>query len=70
MTLGTGTFGMQTDEEAAHRMLDRAADAGINFIDTADVYPPGAEAGTAEVIIGRWLRDDGQSRRVRALWSN
>src|SRR5579862_1143596 len=55
MVLGTGTFGMQTDEEEAHRMLDKAAEAGINFIDTADVYPPGAEAGTAEIIVGRWL---------------
>ncbi|HUE59623.1 MAG TPA: aldo/keto reductase [Acidimicrobiales bacterium] len=55
MILGTGTFGKQTDEQEAHRMLDKAADAGINFIDTADVYPPGAEAGGAEIIVGRWL---------------
>jgi aryl-alcohol dehydrogenase-like predicted oxidoreductase len=40
MILGTGTFGKQTDEKEAHRMLDKAAEAGINFIDTADVYPP------------------------------
>jgi aryl-alcohol dehydrogenase-like predicted oxidoreductase len=43
MILGTVTFGKQTDEKEAHRMLDKAADAGIKFIDTADVYPPGAE---------------------------
>jgi 1-deoxyxylulose-5-phosphate synthase len=55
MILGTGTFGKQTDEVEAHRMLDKVADAGINFIDTADIYPPGAEAGTSEVITGRWL---------------
>jgi aryl-alcohol dehydrogenase-like predicted oxidoreductase len=55
MILGTGTFGKQTDEDEAHGMLDRAADAGINFIDTADIYPPGAEAGTSERITGRWL---------------
>jgi len=55
MILGTGTFGKQTDEQEAHRMLDRAVEAGINFIDTADVYPPGAEAGAAETITGRWL---------------
>jgi aryl-alcohol dehydrogenase-like predicted oxidoreductase len=55
MILGTGTFGKQTDEKEAHRMLDKAAEAGINFIDTADVYPPGAEAGGAEIITGRWL---------------
>jgi 1-deoxyxylulose-5-phosphate synthase len=55
MILGTGTFGKQTDEKEAHRMLDKAAEAGINFIDTADVYPPGAEVGGAEIIAGRWL---------------
>jgi aryl-alcohol dehydrogenase-like predicted oxidoreductase len=55
MILGTGTFGKQTDEKEAHRMLDQAAEAGINFIDTADVYPLGAEAGRAEIITGRWL---------------
>lgn len=55
MILGTGTFGKQTDEQEAHRMLDKAAEAGINFIDTADVYPPGAAAGGAEIIAGRWL---------------
>ena len=55
MILGTGTFGKQTDEKEAHRMLDRAAEAGINFIDSADIYPPGAEAGSAETITGRWL---------------
>ena len=36
-------------------MLDKAAEAGINFIDTADVYPPGAEVGGAEIVAGRWL---------------
>src|SRR5258708_39098543 len=55
MILGTGTFGKQTDEKEAHRMLDKAAEAGINFIDTADIYPPGAEDGGAEIIAGRWL---------------
>ena len=38
-------------------MLDRAAEAGINFIDTADVYPPGAEGGGGEIIVGRWLNN-------------
>jgi aryl-alcohol dehydrogenase-like predicted oxidoreductase len=55
MILGTGTFGKQTDETEAHRMLDKAAEAGINFIDTADLYPPGAAVGGAEIITGRWL---------------
>src|SRR5260221_5174531 len=55
MILGTGTFGKQTDEREAHRMLDKVAEAGINFIDTADIYPPGAEVGGSEIITGRWL---------------
>jgi 1-deoxyxylulose-5-phosphate synthase len=55
MCLGTGTFGKQTDEAAAHQMLDKVAEAGVNFIDTADIYPPGAEVGSSEIITGRWL---------------
>jgi aryl-alcohol dehydrogenase-like predicted oxidoreductase len=59
MCIGTGTFGKQTDEEESHRILDKAAEAGINFIDTADLYPAGADAsgvGGSEVITGRWLK--------------
>src|SRR6202035_5484004 len=56
MILGTGTFGNQTDEQEAHRMLDKAAEAGINVIDTADVYPPDPKAGSAEIIVGGWLK--------------
>src|SRR3984957_1776001 len=57
MILGTGTFGKQTDEKEAHRMLGKAAEAGINFIDTAEVYPLGAEVGGAEIVAGRWLNN-------------
>jgi len=55
LILGTGTFGKQTDEKESHRMLDKATEVGINFIDTADIYPPGAEAGESEIITGHWL---------------
>jgi 1-deoxyxylulose-5-phosphate synthase len=62
LILGTGTFGKQTDEAEGHRILDKAAEAGINVIDTADIYPPGAEVGGAEIIVGRWLKNKrGQS---------
>ncbi|OKH33254.1 alcohol dehydrogenase [[Phormidium ambiguum] IAM M-71] len=57
--LGTMTFGLQSDEETSRQILDSAADAGINFLDTADVYPLGgglATAGRTEEIIGRWLK--------------
>jgi aryl-alcohol dehydrogenase-like predicted oxidoreductase len=40
LILGTGTFGKQTDEAEGHRILDMAAEAGVNVIDTADIYPP------------------------------
>ncbi|WP_027778252.1 aldo/keto reductase [Paraburkholderia caledonica] len=59
LCLGTMTFGLQTEEDASRRILDTAADAGVNFIDTADVYPLGSEhsdAGRTEEIVGRWLK--------------
>ena len=59
LCLGTGTFGKQTDEAESFRVLDKATDAGVNFIDTADVYPGGAdlpEVGRSEEITGLWLK--------------
>ena len=59
LCLGTGTFGKQTDESESFRIFQKVADAGVNFIDTADVYPGGAdlpEVGRAEEITGRWLK--------------
>ncbi len=60
LCLGTMTFGLQIEQEdIAHAILDKAADAGVNFIDTADVYPLGGGeqlAGRTEEIVGRWLK--------------
>jgi aryl-alcohol dehydrogenase (NADP+) len=59
LCLGTMTFGVQCDEAASRAILDRAAAAGITFLDTADVYPLGGTAetvGRTEEILGRWLR--------------
>src|SRR5207302_6033561 len=56
--LGTMTFGHQCDERTSFAILDRAAAAGVDFLDTADVYPvpPSPEtAGRTEDIIGKWL---------------
>ncbi len=53
--LGTMTFGAQSDVTQSFAILDAAADAGVNFIDTADVYPPRGAAGATEEIIGQWL---------------
>jgi aryl-alcohol dehydrogenase-like predicted oxidoreductase len=62
--LGTMTFGHQCDERTSCAILDRAAAAGVFFLDTADAYPvpPTPEtAGRSEEIIGAWL----QGRRDR-----
>jgi aryl-alcohol dehydrogenase-like predicted oxidoreductase len=66
LALGTMTFGLQTDEATSFRILDKATEGGINFLDTADVYPLGGTvetAGRTEEIIGRWLNAKGKSRR-------
>jgi aryl-alcohol dehydrogenase (NADP+) len=58
LCLGTMTFGSQCDEPTSRAILDAAADAGITFIDTADVYPIAGSletVGRTEEIIGRWL---------------
>ncbi|MGB6222355.1 aldo/keto reductase [Haloferula sp.] len=57
--MGTMTFGLQADEAESFRIMDRSVEAGIDFFDTAEVYPvpPSAEtAGQTEEIVGRWLR--------------
>ena len=51
LTLGTMTFGNETDETGSHEQLDTFIEAGGNLVDTADVYT----AGASEEIIGRWL---------------
>ena len=58
LCLGTMTFGFQCDEPESSAILDAAFDAGITFIDTADMYPNGHTgelAGDTERIIGRWM---------------
>jgi aryl-alcohol dehydrogenase-like predicted oxidoreductase len=65
--LGTMTFGEQNSEADAHAQLDRALAAGINFIDTAEMYPvpPRAETiGRTEDYIGTWLKSRGCRDRV------
>jgi 1-deoxyxylulose-5-phosphate synthase len=57
--LGTMTFGFQIDEPTSIRIMDTAADAGVTFLDTANVYPLGggeARVGRTEEIVGRWLK--------------
>ena len=52
LCLGTMMFGGPTDEATAHRIIHKAADGGVNFVDTADVY----EQGRSEEIVGRGIR--------------
>jgi aryl-alcohol dehydrogenase-like predicted oxidoreductase len=70
LALGTMTFGLQTDQAMAHRILDKATEGGINFLDTADVYPLGGTVetiGRTEDIVGRWLKGQGPSRRAKFI---
>ena len=56
--LGTMTFGEQVSEAAAHAILDRALEKGVNFLDAAEMYsvPPKAETfGHTETILGNWF---------------
>ncbi len=67
LCLGTMTFGEQNTEAEAFEQLDRALAAGINFIDTAEMYPvpPKAETqGATETIIGNWLAARGGRDRL------
>jgi aryl-alcohol dehydrogenase-like predicted oxidoreductase len=54
LCLGTMTFGGATDEPTSGRIIGKARDAGINFIDTADAY----NSGGSEEVVGRALKAD------------
>ncbi len=57
--LGTMTFGSTTTKQEAFKIMDRAYDAGINFYDTAELYPVPPDsryAGITEEIVGEWLQ--------------
>lgn len=62
ISLGTwqvgGKWGQPFDFQLADRILHQAADMGVNFIDTADVY--GAEIGQSEIAVGRFVKNYGQ----------
>jgi aryl-alcohol dehydrogenase-like predicted oxidoreductase len=62
--LGTMTFGNQTPQDDAHTQIDMSLDAGINFLDTAEMYPVNpirAETvGKSEEVIGNWIAKNGR----------
>ncbi|WP_262272027.1 MULTISPECIES: aldo/keto reductase [Microvirga] len=67
LCLGGNVFGWTADEETSFKVLDAYADAGLNFIDTADVYStwvPGHTGGESETIIGKWMKARGNRDRL------
>jgi len=67
--LGTMSFGSWSDEKESFRIMDKAYERGINFFDTAELYPvPPKEvwAGETESIIGRWLKDKPRDKLIIA----
>ncbi|AQZ94726.1 NADP(H)-dependent aldo-keto reductase [Halopseudomonas phragmitis] len=63
LCLGTMTWGEQNTEKEAFAQIDRARDAGVNFIDTAEMYPVpprGETYGATETIIGNYFKQHGQ----------
>ncbi|MCK4279402.1 MAG: aldo/keto reductase [Candidatus Thorarchaeota archaeon] len=69
LILGTMQMGWLVDEETSHKLLDVALEAGLNTIDTADIYSKWAEesySGKSEEIIGRWLINQDRDEIVLA----
>ncbi|MEP7063907.1 MAG: aldo/keto reductase [Betaproteobacteria bacterium] len=67
--LGTMTFGEQNGEADAHGQLDHAVAEGINFIDTAEMYPVPPDANTqgrTESIVGNWLHRQSRDQFIVA----
>ncbi|MCX7560831.1 aldo/keto reductase [Sulfitobacter sp. F26204] len=68
LCLGSMTWGTQNTAEEAHAQIDHALDAGINFIDTAEMYPVNPVSahtvGRTEQIIGQWLEKDKRRKEV------
>jgi len=66
LCLGTMTWGSQNTEAEGHAQIDMALDAGLNFMDTAELYavPGSAEtSGRTETIIGNWFKNTGKRDR-------
>ena len=65
--LGTMTFGQQNSETEGHSQIDLALESGINFIDTAEMYPVPAMESTyaaTEKIIGNWFKNSGKREDI------
>jgi aryl-alcohol dehydrogenase-like predicted oxidoreductase len=64
LCLGTMNFGPRTPEPDAHAILHAAAEAGVFFVDTADVYGGSAGVGATEAILGRWFAGSGRREQT------
>jgi len=67
---GGNVFGWTVDRATGFRLLDALVDAGLNAIDTADVYSawaPGHQGGESETLIGEWLKARGRRQEVVIL---
>jgi aryl-alcohol dehydrogenase-like predicted oxidoreductase len=67
LMLGGNVFGWTVDEPASFKILDAYVDAGLNFIDTADIYSTwvsGHTGGESETIIGNWLARSGKRSKI------
>jgi aryl-alcohol dehydrogenase-like predicted oxidoreductase len=65
--LGGNVFGWTIDQPSSLKILDAFVDAGLNFIDTADIYStwvPGHIGGESETIIGNWLKQSGKRSKI------
>ncbi len=67
LCFGGNVFGWTADEATSFSLLDAWLDAGMNFVDTADVYSrwaPGHQGGESEAMIGKWLRKSGKRHQL------
>src|SRR3954454_16360724 len=67
LAFGGNVFGWTADEPTSFRLLDAFVDAGLNLVDTADVYSrwvPSNTGGESESILGRWLKASGKRDKI------
>ena len=66
--LGSMTWGTQNSESEGHAQMDLALDLGVNFIDTAEMYPVNPmlaeNCGRTEEIVGTWLKSQNNRDKV------
>lgn len=67
LVFGANVFGWTADKQRSFELLDRFVDAGLEAVDTADMYStwlPGNQGGESETIIGEWMKSRGSRNRV------